>query len=226
MISFVEEPTQDVAGTIRVLLADDFRMVRSGIRALLETVPNVEVVAEAANGHEVLSLIPQHQPDVVLMDISMPRLNGLEATARITKAFPNIRVIILSMHASEEYVWRAQSCGASGYILKNSSPDELAKAIDAVTHGSQFFNVSEGSSEEVTEKPRMVMLLDRLTFRQREVFQLIAEGHSTIEIAEILNISAKTVETHRAALMNRLEMHDIPSLVRYAIKVGVIALDR
>lgn len=215
-------------GTIRVLLADDHRLVRAGLRALLQSLTGVQVVAEAGNGYEALQLAEQHQPDIVIMDISMEGLNGLESAARLAKFTPAPRVIILSMHANEEYVRRALQAGATGYLLKGAEPAELELALQAVMRGETYLtpavskqvvqNYLQGSG--VKTDP-----LQDLTPRQREVLQLIAEGHSTKEIAYKLNLSVKTVETHRGELMNRLNIHDLAGLVRYAIRTGLVTPD-
>lgn len=210
---------------IRVLLADDHTLVRSGIRALLERVPEVQIVAEANDGQEALRLIKGHQPDVALIDIVMPRLNGLEVAARVAKDFPNVRVIILSMYASEEYVWQALSAGAAGYLLKGAELAELALAIKAAHRGETYLSPPI-SKQVIKDYVRRVggeeTLLERLTPRQREILQLIAEGATTKAIAETLRISVKTVETHRAQLMERLAIHDVAGLVRYAVKIGLV----
>lgn len=220
---------------IRVLLADDHNLVRAGIRALLENVPEIEVVAEAENGRQVRALIKTRQPDVVLMDIAMPELNGLDATAQLVREFPRLRVIILSMHATKGYVLQALRAGASGYLLKGAATPELALAVKAVARGETYLSsaVSKyvveafkggeggGPASRGTAAPGEA----ELTPRQREVLQLIAEGHSTKEIAEKLNISVKTVKTHRAELMRRLELHDVAGLVRHAVQIGLVSLD-
>ncbi len=210
---------------IRVLLADDHPLVRSGIRSVLDRISRIQVVAEAGNGHEALRLIEDHQPDVVLMDIAMPGLNGLQATARITKEFPNVRVIILSMHLNDEYVSRALISGAAGYLVKTSSASQLEQAIEVVASGNTYLSLPADIADRVLRKSAEKNLLERLTPRQREVLSLIAEGCSAKTIALRLNISVKTVETHRAELMNRLDIHDIASLVRYAIKAGIVSLE-
>ncbi|MGB7768569.1 MAG: response regulator transcription factor, partial [Verrucomicrobiia bacterium] len=190
---------------IRVMLADDHTLVRAGIRALLEKLPGVEVVGEAGDGREVLKLVKLHRPDVVLMDIAMPGLNGLEAAARMAKEFPDVRVIILSMHHNEEYVWRALKAGAAGYLLKKAATAELATALQHVAHGEIYL-----SQEISTRLPKSFLLdgiakrkgpLEQLTGRQREILQLIAEGQNTKGIAEVLKVSPKTVEYHRMKLM-------------------------
>jgi DNA-binding NarL/FixJ family response regulator len=212
----------------RVLLADDHALVRAGIRALLEELPGVAVVAEASDGRDALRLIEEHQPDVALLDIAMPGLNGLEAAARIAEEFPYVRMIILSMHATEEYVLRALRSGAVGYLLKDAGPTELGLAIDAVARGERYLSpaVSKHVTEYVRRMDEELTSLERLTPRQREVLQLVAEGHTTREIAQILEISVKTVETHRANLMDSLDIHDIAGLVRYAVREGVVALEK
>jgi DNA-binding NarL/FixJ family response regulator len=221
---------------IRILLADDHGLVRAGIRALLEGMPGVRVVAEASNGREALRLVESHRPDLALMDIAMSELNGLEATTRISREHPQTKVIILSMHANEEYVLQSLKAGASGYLLKDAYTNELEMAIIAVSRGETYLSppVSKhviagymrrvGDSKSLEDLAPLGML-ERLTPRQREILQLIAEGHTTQEIAAKLNISVKTAETHRTQLMDRLDIHDIAGLVRYAIRVGIISLD-
>jgi DNA-binding NarL/FixJ family response regulator len=213
---------------ICVLLADDHTLVRAGFRALLQSLADIQVVAEASEGHEALRLIAQHQPDVVLMDIGMPGLNGLEATAQITQKFPSIRVIILSMHATEEYVLRALQSGAVGYLLKDAGTSELELAVRAVIRGETYLSpaVSKHVIAEYTQRvSSQPPSLEPLTPRQRGILQLIAKGYTTKEIAQMLHLSVKTVETHRLQLMTRLDIHDIAGLVRYAIRVGLIAPD-
>jgi len=210
----------------RILLADDHGLVRAGFRSLLEKIPSVEVVAEARDGREALALLKKHRPDVVLMDIAMPSLNGLEAVARMSKDFSNTRVIILSMHTNEEYVVQALRAGASGYMIKDAAVAELGVAIDAVTSGGTYLSprisktVIQTYLERVGDKGAS---LERLTARQREIVQLIAEGNSTKEIAFLLSVSVKTVETHRRQLMEKLGIHDVPGLVRYAIRTGLVS---
>jgi DNA-binding NarL/FixJ family response regulator len=216
---------------IRVLLADDHNLVRAGIRALLQNEPDIEVVAEAANGREVLSMIKTHQPDVVLMDIAMPELNGLDATAQLVKEFPKLRVIILSMHATEGYVFKALRAGASGYLLKGAATPELALAIKAVARGETYLSSAvskhvveafkRGASRDLSSSESASRDEIPLTPRQREVLQLIAEGNSTKEIAQKLSISIKTAKTHRTELMRRLDLHDVAGLVRYAMQIGL-----
>jgi DNA-binding NarL/FixJ family response regulator len=209
----------------RVLLADDHGLVRAGFRSLLEKIPSVEVVAEARDGREALALLKTHRPDVVLMDIAMPSLNGLEAVARASKEFSSTKVIILSMHTNEEYVVQALRAGASGYVIKDAAVAELGLAIQAVTSGGTYLSprISKTMIEAYLDRTGDKRSpLERLTPRQRETVQLIAEGNTTKEIAFLLNVSVKTVETHRGQLMDKLGIHDIPSLVRYAMRAGLV----
>jgi DNA-binding NarL/FixJ family response regulator len=210
-----------------VVLADDHPIVRAGIRAELEKISGVNVAAEAEDGRQALELIKQHQPNVVFMDISMRGLNGLEATARITREFPNVRVIILSMHQNEEYFWQALKAGASGYLLKKAATTELASALRRVAAG-EIYLTREISDRLVKKLPLQHLShqkspLEKLTDRQREILQLIAEGQTTKAIALILKVSPKTVEYHRAKLMERLNIFDVPGLVRFALQSGLIA---
>lgn len=211
---------------IRVMLADDHTLVRAGIRALLEKLPWVQVVGEAGDGRELLNQVGMQPPDVVLMDITMPGLNGLEAASRMAREFPEVRVIILSMHNNEEYYWRALKAGAAGYLLKKAATDELETALQQVVHGEVY--LSQEISARLLKKFPLHAITDRkspleqLTDRQREILQLIAEGQNTKQIAEILKISPKTVEYHRMKLMDCLNVHDIPSLVRFALRVGLV----
>ena len=210
---------------IRVVHADDHAVVRAGIRAMLEGLGGIEIVGQATNGREALALVAQHQPDVLLMDISMPVMNGLEATTRVVKEFPNVRVIIISMHNAVEYVWQALKAGATGYLLKDAEPSELGFAIKAVLNGTKYLTPSLSKQVVETYMQRMgngADVADVLTPRQREVLQLIAEGKALKEIARLLHLSVKTVETHRTTLMNRLDIHDTAGLVRYAMRRGMI----
>jgi DNA-binding NarL/FixJ family response regulator len=211
---------------IRVLLADDHTLVRAGFRTLLQGLESVSIVAEAEDGREAVALTKSEHPDVVLMDIAMPRLNGIEATARIMETDPHIRVIILSMHPNEEYVLRALRVGAAGYILKDANLTELEMAIRSVAQGETYLSppISKQVADYVRRVDEETATLDRLTPRQREVLQLIAEGFTNREIAQQLGISTKTVESHRAHLMDRLDIHDIAGLVRYAIRTGLVHL--
>jgi DNA-binding NarL/FixJ family response regulator len=216
--------------SVRVMLADDHTLVRAGIRALLEKLPGVEVVGEAGDGREVLKLIKLHRPDIVLMDIAMPGLNGLEAAARMAKEFPDVRVIILSMHHNEEYVWQALKAGAAGYLLKKAATAELATALQHVAHGQVY--LSQEISTRLLKKFSLQAIGDRkspleqLTGRQREILQLIAEGQNTKQIGEILKVSPKTVEYHRMKLMECLNIHDVPGLVRFAMQAGLLPQEK
>lgn len=213
---------------IRVLLSEDHALVRSGIRALLRALPGVEVVGEAADGRQAVALAGSLHPDLVLMDLTMPELNGLEATARITREHPRVRVLILSMHGDEEYVAQAFRMGAAGYLLKDASSAELEIAIRAVGRGDRYLSpaVAKPVIDEYVQTAATAAPLDRLTSRQKEILQLVAEGNSTKEIARKLQVSVKTVETHRAQLMRRLDLHDVPALVRYAIRTGLVPLEQ
>jgi DNA-binding NarL/FixJ family response regulator len=214
---------------VRIVLADDHPIVRAGIRAELEKLPEVVVVGEASDGREAIELIKTHQPTVVFMDISMRGLNGLEATGRITKEFPQVRVIILSVHQSEEYFWQALKSGAAGYLLKKAATAELAAAVQRVI-GGEIYLAREISNRLVKRLPLQQIAhqkspLEKLTERQREILQLIAEGQTTKAIALILKVSPKTVEYHRAKLMENLNIFDIPGLVRFALQSGLISQD-
>jgi DNA-binding NarL/FixJ family response regulator len=215
---------------IRVLLAEDHTIVRKGLRALLEDAKGIEVVDEAENGREAVDKSNQHRPDVVVMDISMPLLNGLEATRRIKEQDSNIKVIILTMHADEEYVLQGLRAGADGYLVKQTAPAELVAAVQAAFHGDSFLSPSI-SRTVIKEYIRGVESntefdsYETLTDREREVLQLVAEGLSVREIAEHLYISEKTARAHRSNLMNKLELHNIAALTIYALRKGVISLD-
>lgn len=211
---------------LRVLLADDHILVRAGLRKLLESMPDVEVVGEADDGLSLLQRAQELQPNLVLMDIAMPGLNGLEATARLTKALPEVRVIILSMHQNEEYVRQALRNGAVAYLLKDAAPLELELALKAVLRGETYLSpaVSRGIVSDYVQRLRAdEQPGDALTPRQREVLQLVAEGHSTKEIARRLDLSVKTVDTHRSQLMKQLDIHEVAGLVRYAMRNGLIS---
>jgi DNA-binding NarL/FixJ family response regulator len=213
---------------IRVLLVDDHALVRAGIRSLLEKIAGVEVVGEASNGREALEFVRLHLPNLVLMDIAMRELGGLETLPRIIKDFPSVKVVILSAHANEEYVIRALRSGASGYMLKDAATAELELVIKSVAQGKTY--LSPSISRPVIDSYLLrvggeVSPLEQLTARQREVLQMIAEGKNTKEIAGELEVSVKTVEAHRLQLMARLNIHDVPGLVRYAIRSGLVSSD-
>lgn len=214
---------------IRILIADDHALVRAGFRAMLEKAPEVEVVSEASDGLEAIEKVGTTFPDILLMDIGMVPLNGLDATARIRREYPDVKVIILSMHANEEYVLRALRGGASGYILKNSKFKELRTAIQTVAVGDIYLS-SRVSQHVIDNYVRSMEFekspLEELTPRQREILKMIAEGKNNREIAASLGVSMKTVDTHRTQLMQRLNIHDIAGLVRFAVRMGLVGLDR
>ncbi len=211
---------------MRILLADDHTLFRAGIRSILERVQNVTVVAEAGDGREALEQVAEHRPDIALLDITMPGLNGLEVAGRVQSVSPDTKVVILSMHANEGYVAQALRAGVAGYILKDAASRDLETALRAVLRGETW--LSPSISQQVVDlflrgdEPKDDPLAT-LTARQREILQLIAEGRSTKEIAYDLEVSVKTVEAHRAQLMERLDIHDIPGLVRFAIRTGLVS---
>ena len=209
----------------RIMLADDHALVRSGIKALLTAMPGVEVVGEASDGAEVIEMIPQLKPDLVLLDIAM---KGMDFLMEFHDP-ETIRFLMLSMYGSEEYVMQALNAGANGYLFKDSAATELEKALYEVKHGRQYLD-SHISREALDNYMKRVAQngtpVEVLTPRQREILQLIAEGNNTKEIAYQLNVSAKTIETHRAQLMERLDIRDVPGLVRYAIRTGIATPDK
>ena len=213
---------------VRVLLSDDHDLFRAGLRVLLQDLGGFEVVAEAGDGREALRLVGAHRPDVVLMDLMMPGLNGLEATARVAREFPGVRVLVLSMNAAEEFVLPAVRAGASGFVLKNARPAELEQAIRALARGETYLTPAV-SGHLIDDYRRRTAgeadSLAKLTPRQREVLQLVAEGHTTKQIARRLGVSVKTVETYRSQLMDALDIHHIAGLTRYAIRKGLVSPD-
>jgi DNA-binding NarL/FixJ family response regulator len=219
---------------IRVIIVDDHDLVRAGFSSLLRNLSGIQIVAEAGEGYEALRLIKEKKPDIVLLDIAMPGLNGLEVADRIRKEFPEVRVIILSMYVNEEYVLQAMRVGAAGYLMKDSKSEELELAIKAVAGGKTYLSspVSKKVIEDYIKQPlkkgpiaNRTGVYERLTPRQREVVQLITEGYTTKEIAKKLNVSIKTIDAHRTQIMERLDIHDVASLVRYAIQMGIVKLD-
>jgi DNA-binding NarL/FixJ family response regulator len=210
----------------RVILADDHPMMRAGVRSLLDAIEGVEVIAQASDGTEALALCGLYKPDILLIDISMPGLSGLDVTARITHEHPEIKVLILSMHGDDEYIRRAIHSGARGYLLKDAEESELSLAIRVVARGEMYL-CSRASNRIVADYLRQSVsenvAAGELTPRQREVLYLIATGKPTKAIARELGIAVKTVETHRTQLMERLNIHDIAGLVRYAIRIGLIS---
>ena len=212
---------------IRVLIADDHALVRAGIRALVERIDNVVVVGEAGKGSEALELVRQLGPDLILLDITMPDGNGFEVLDQVTKLYPEIKVIVLTVHEAGEYALRAVREGAAGYLPKSAASIELEQAIQTVIRGERYISpeTAQNTIFEVTNRATKRDLLATLSPRQREVLRLIAEGKTTKQIAQVLEISVKTVETHRAQLMERLGIHDVAGLVRYAIIVGLIEVE-
>lgn len=222
---------QGLTMPIRVLIADDHSLMRSGLTALLERTGDIRVIAEAADGREALALIGQQRPDVVLMDVSMEGLNGLEATFHAVRDYRGVRVIVLSMHKSEEYVVHALQAGAAGYLMKDVAASELEVSIRTVVRGETYLS-PEASLRVAEHQERFGAIAvesapeadaqKQLTLREREVLQLIAEGRTMQDIARILSISPKTVESHRYRLMDRLNIHHVTGLVRYAIRIGLV----
>ena len=212
---------------IRVVIADDHGLVRAGFSSLLKEVPSLTVVAEARNGREAIELLKKHQPDIVLLDLSMPELSGLEVLAH-SKEFPKTRVIVLSMHATEEYVVQARRRGALGYLIKDSAVEELEVAIHSVMKGESYLSprISRHVVDDHLNKAGgKSNPFDLLTSREREVVKLIAEGNNTKGIAFLLKISVKTVETHRGNLMKKLRINDVAGLVRYAMRAGLVPVE-
>lgn len=217
-----------MSAAIRVVLADDHELVRAGIRALLQRCPDIEIVAEVSDGASAVDVALRLRPQVVLMDIFMPSLNGIEAASRIAKQPSGPKTIMLSMNAAEEYVLHALRAGASGYVLKDASPTELEAAVRAVARGETYLSgaISRHVIDAYLKRAAADSPLERLTARQREILQLVAEGNSSKDIARKLGVSVKTVETHRTQIMQALDIHDVAGLVRYAIRVGLISSDR
>ena len=215
---------------MRILLADDHALVRAGIRALLQAIPEVREVLEAGDGREALTLAEAEKPDVALLDITMPGLNGLDVAAQLARSCPRTRVIILSMHSTPSHVAQALRSGAAGYLLKDAAAEELPVALRAVSRQETY--LSPAISRHVVAgflgrgPGGAADGADVLTPRQREVLQLVAEGKASKEIATLLELSVKTVEAHRSQIMERLGIHDVPGLVRYAIRVGMVSPER
>lgn len=211
---------------IRVLVADDHTMVREGLRALLDADRDIEVACEASNGVEALDMAKKHKPDIAIVDIAMPKLNGLLVSQRIRSEVPETKVLVLSMYSEEEYITQALKSGASGFILKDAAASELISALKAISRGERYLSptvswklvkkyVVNGKTVEVREK-------QKLSNREKEVLQLIAEGYTNSEIARILKLSVKTVQTHRSRIMEKLDIHSIAGLTRHAIKIGLV----
>ncbi len=215
---------------MRIVLADDHQLVRAGLRSLLASFTDVQVLAECGDGHQALALTDRHQPDVLMLDITLPGLNGLEVARRVPRLSAHTRVLILSMHAGAEYVGQALRAGVAGYLIKDSAVDELRVALDSVRAGRPY--LSPAISQTVLhgflrtgQSPPERAQIDVLTPRQREILQLVAEGRGTRDIAGRLGLSVKTVESHRSQVMERLDIHDVPGLVRFAIRVGLVSAE-
>ena len=214
--------------TITVLLADDHMIVREGLKKLLESESDIEVVGEAATGRKAVELSQKLRPDVIVMDIAMPQMNGLEATRQILKADPGVKILILSAHSDDAYVERVTALGAAGYLIKQTSAHFLSEAIREVQKGHTFFSPTvskrflKRQQESLDRKGQPKAEAVRLSSREMEVLQLIAEGYANKQIAEKLDISIKTVEKHREHLMHKLDIHDTAGLTRYAIEAGII----
>jgi len=213
---------------IRILLADDHTVVRDGLRALLEKQPDMTVVGEAADGRDVLRVAEEQSPDVIVMDIAMPNMNGIEATRRILASNSHCAVVILSMHQDESYVLRSLKAGAKGYLLKDSVRGDVIEAIRAVAQGRSFLTRKVGrilQEDYIREMERRGLedSYDLLTDREREILQLVAEGRTNKEVASMLNISLTTVETHRTHILQKLNLHSVPELILYAVRKGIIA---
>jgi len=213
---------------IRILLADDHKLIRGGLRLLVEQQPDLTVVGEANDGRETVALAKSLKPDVVVMDIGMPNLNGIEAALQITQANPEISIVMLSMHSDESYVLRALKAGAKGYLLKDSAESDLIKAVHAVAEGKSFFSpaVSKVLLDDYVRKLKRSGAedaYDLLTPREREILQLVAEGKSNKDVANLLNLSVYTVETHRSNIMEKLNLRGIPELILFAVRRGIIS---
>ena len=215
-------------GTLRILLADDHTVVRQGLRKVLEEHPDWHVVAEAGDGREAVRQAEQHKPDIAILDVAMPLLNGVEATRQIVRHVPGVRVLVLSMYADEAYVTQVLQAGAAGYLLKDSADVDLLQAVSAVAQGKSFFSPAIARlmlDDYVKQRSQERGVIDRyesLSEREREVFQLIAEGKANKEIAALLCISLSTVETHRARIMEKVDVHSAVEIVLYAVRRGVI----
>lgn len=209
---------------IRVLLADDHIVMRDGLRALLNTAPDMEVVDSVGDGRQAVRQARATKPDIVIMDLGMPEMNGVEATRLLAERDPEVRVIILSMHSSAEHVHRALAAGAAGYVLKEAAAGEVLDAVRTVRAGRRYLSRSLRDAER-PEPLRTDGPLDSLSSRERQVLQLVAEGRSSLEIAAIVHLSPKTVETYRSRLMKKLGLNDIPALVKFALQQGLIHFD-
>lgn len=216
---------------VRVAIVDDHFLVRAGLKALIAGLPSYEVVAEGEDGSDAEQIVSQAKPDILLLDITMRHLGGLDVLPALRASHPQLRVLMLSMHSTPDYVMRALNLGAAGYLIKNAYASELEMALDALSHGESYLSpaiarvVIARATEEMPVPVPAPAMLNPLTPRQGEVLRLLARGCSTRDMAQGLSLSVKTVETHRAQIMERLQIHDVPSLVRYAIRAGLVALD-
>ncbi len=217
---------------MRILLADDHTLVRAGLRALLESIDEVTAISEVGDGRRALEVIAAEHPDVALLDIAMPGLNGLEVAARVARDSPRTRLVILSMHSSPSHVAQALRAGAVGYLLKDSAAEELGLALRAVMSGETYLSpaisrqVVDGFLGRIASPGADEPMDAQLTPRQREILQLVAESRSSKEVAAMLSLSVKTVEAHRSQIMERLGIHDLAGLVRYAIRIGLVSSER
>jgi two-component system, NarL family, response regulator NreC len=222
------EQVEEQLGKLRILLADDHQLVRQGLRMILQEQEDWEIVGEVGNGREAVRIAVETRPDVAILDIGMPQLNGVEAARQISRKCPDVRVLMLSMYSDEAYISQAVQAGARGYLLKDSADVDLISAVTAVAEGKSFFSPAAASVmlddyvRQLSERGRTDRF-ESLSEREREVFQLIAEGHSNKEIAEMLCLSPSTVETHRAHIMEKLKLHSAAELVLYAVRKGVIS---
>ena len=217
-----------MSASIRILLADDHQIVRQGLRRILEENPDMEVVGEASDGRQAVQMALETKPQVVVMDVSMPQMNGIEAIRQLSKRLPSAKVLVLSMYSDESYVVQVLEAGATGYLLKDSADTDLMQAVLAVHSGKSFFSplISRILLDEYVRQLQEKGISDRyelLTEREREILQLIAEGKTSREIAELLNISASTVDTHRAHIMEKLDLHNPYEVVLYAVRKGLIS---
>jgi len=222
------EAIKTLTGVVRILLADDHTVMRAGLRLLLERHENFEVVGEAADGREAVEIASQQKPDVVVMDVAMPHLNGVEAARQILSRNPDIAIVMLSMHSDESYVLRSLKAGARAYLLKDSAEADLIAAIQAITEGRSFFSpgVRALLKEDYIYRLQKFGADDTyelLTAREREVLQLVAEGRSNKEVASLLGLSLYTVETHRTHILQKLNLHSVPELIFYAVRKGIIS---
>jgi DNA-binding NarL/FixJ family response regulator len=212
---------------IRVLLADDHAIVRDGLRALLEAQPGIDIVGDVANGREAVRAAKKLQPDVVVMDIAMPDLNGIEATMQIRESSPPTQILMLSMHSTAEHIFRALQAGARGYLLKDSAGTELVEAVRVVHAGRRYlsYKIAATMIDDYISERHRTSPLDSLSPRERQILQLIVEGKTSAEIGTVLFLSPKTIDTYRSRMMHKLGIGDLPSLVKFAIQHGITQLD-